>query len=66
MNMEIKVGLGTCGISAGGDQVYKALKKILRDKKLDIRIFQAVNSWSDRRVIEVIVAIDTSRKKITK
>lgn len=36
--MEIKVGLGTCGISAGGDQVYKALKKTLRDKKLDIPV----------------------------
>ncbi len=36
--MEIKVGLGTCGISAGGDLVYKALKKSLREKKLDIPV----------------------------
>ncbi len=36
--MEIKVGLGTCGISAGGDLVYKTLKKALREKKLDIPV----------------------------
>jgi len=36
--MEIKVGLGTCGISAGGDLVYKALKKTLREKNLDIPV----------------------------
>jgi len=36
--MEIKVGLGTCGISAGGDSVYKALQKTLREKKLDIPV----------------------------
>ncbi len=36
--MEIKVGLGTCGISAGGDLVYKALKKTVREKNLDIPV----------------------------
>ena len=36
--MEIKVGLGTCGISAGGDLVYKELKKKLLEKNLDIPV----------------------------
>ncbi len=33
---EIKVGLGTCGISAGGQPVYNALKQEIDDKKLDV------------------------------
>jgi len=36
--MEIKVGLGTCGIAAGGELVYKALKKTLREKNLKIPV----------------------------
>lgn len=36
--MEIKVGLGTCGIAAGGELVYKALKKTLREKNLEIPV----------------------------
>jgi NADH-quinone oxidoreductase subunit F len=33
---EIRVGLGTCGISAGGEAVYKELKRVTKDKNLDI------------------------------
>lgn len=32
----IAVGLATCGIAAGGDQVFKALEDTIRAKKLDI------------------------------
>ena len=33
---EIKVGLGTCGISAGGQPVYDVLKQEIDDKKTDV------------------------------
>ena len=33
---EIKVGLGTCGISAGGQPVYDVLKQEIDDKKPDV------------------------------
>ncbi len=33
---EIKVGLGTCGISAGGNPVFKTLQEEIEDKKIDI------------------------------
>ena len=32
--MEIKVGLGTCGISAGGSAVYEELEKELKNNQL--------------------------------
>ncbi len=35
---EIRVGLGTCGISAGGDAVYKELEKEIKTKKLDVKL----------------------------
>ena len=33
---EIKVGLGTCGISAGGYGVYDALKAVKKEKNLEV------------------------------
>jgi NADH-quinone oxidoreductase subunit F len=35
---EIKVGLGTCGVSAGGEAVYRELKRRIAEKNLDIVI----------------------------
>ncbi len=37
---EIKVGLGTCGISAGGKMVYKKFKNKLSQNNLDIEVKQ--------------------------
>lgn len=34
----IKVGLGTCGISAGGESVYNKLKDEINSKKLDVEL----------------------------
>ena len=34
----ISVGLGTCGISAGGEKVYKALEEELKKRKLDVKL----------------------------
>jgi len=36
--MTIKVGLGTCGISAGGEKVFKALKEALAKRKLKVEL----------------------------
>ena len=36
--MKLSVGLGSCGIAAGADAVYDALKKEVKKKKLDIQI----------------------------
>ena len=33
---EIRVGLGTCGVSAGGVQVYSTIKQEIEDKKLPV------------------------------
>lgn len=33
---EIKVGLGTCGISAGGDAVFEEIKREVQERNLDI------------------------------
>ncbi|MBU0766152.1 MAG: NADH-quinone oxidoreductase subunit NuoF [Bacteroidetes bacterium] len=35
---EIKVGLGTCGISAGGRQVWQALEKEIAENNLDVTL----------------------------
>ena len=35
---EVRVGLGTCGISAGGEAVYKELQRELKEKKLNIEL----------------------------
>ncbi len=34
----IKVGLSTCGISAGADKVFETLKEEIEKKKLNVRI----------------------------
>jgi NADH-quinone oxidoreductase subunit F len=36
--MEIKVGLATCGISAGGKAVYEKLKEEIAGRKLDVKL----------------------------
>jgi NADH:ubiquinone oxidoreductase subunit F (NADH-binding)/(2Fe-2S) ferredoxin len=36
--IKLSVGLGSCGIAAGADAVYDALKKEVKKKKLDIQI----------------------------
>jgi len=36
--MEIKVGLGTCGISAGGKAVFAALKQGIAERNLDVTL----------------------------
>jgi NADH-quinone oxidoreductase subunit F len=39
MNMKkIKVGLGTCGISAGGELVFNSFKKEIADKKINVQL----------------------------
>ena len=38
MMKEVRVGLGTCGISAGGEAVYRELKRELKKKKLGIEL----------------------------
>ena len=35
---EIRVGLGTCGYSAGGEAVYRALEKEIKEKNLDVKL----------------------------
>lgn len=35
---EIRVGLGTCGISAGAEAVYKELKQVTADKNVDVNL----------------------------
>ncbi len=35
---EIKVGLGTCGVSAGGEAVYREIKRCIAEKNLDITL----------------------------
>ncbi len=35
---KIKVGLGTCGIAAGGELVYKEFKEIINQKKLNLHL----------------------------
>jgi len=37
---EIRVGLNSCGIAAGGDEVYKALNKEIKKRKLSFRLKQ--------------------------
>ncbi len=36
----IKVGLGTCGISAGGDKVYAALKEEIDREKIPVKLLE--------------------------
>ena len=36
----IKVGLGTCGVSAGGEKVYTALKEEIASKKIPVRLLE--------------------------
>ncbi|MCK4255762.1 (2Fe-2S) ferredoxin domain-containing protein, partial [candidate division WOR-3 bacterium] len=35
---EIRVGLNSCGIAAGGNEVYNALKEEIKKRKLSIRL----------------------------
>ncbi|MFH2094305.1 MAG: NADH-quinone oxidoreductase subunit NuoF [Bacteroidota bacterium] len=53
---EIKVGLATCGISAGGDAVIRELKKIVEDGKLDVKISETgcMGMCYDEVLVEVI------------
>jgi NADH-quinone oxidoreductase subunit F len=37
---KIKVGLGTCGISAGGRQVFDKLKELLNNKNLQVELIE--------------------------
>ncbi|HEX7503283.1 MAG TPA: NADH-ubiquinone oxidoreductase-F iron-sulfur binding region domain-containing protein, partial [Acidobacteriota bacterium] len=36
----IKVGLGTCGVSAGGEKVYSALKEEIAREKIPVRLLE--------------------------
>src|SRR5512137_1899837 len=36
----IKVGLGTCGVSAGGEKVYTSLKEEIASKKIPVRLLE--------------------------
>ena len=36
----IKVGLGTCGVSAGGEKVYTALKDEIAREKIQVNLLE--------------------------
>lgn len=36
--MKIKVGLGTCGISAGGELVYNKLESVIKERNLNVEL----------------------------
>ena len=53
---QIKVGLGTCGISAGGDLVYKEIKKQINEKSLDISLIETgcIGMCFEEVLIEIV------------
>lgn len=53
---EIKVGLATCGIAAGGEAVYRELKNQLEQRKLDIPVSETgcMGMCYDEVLVEVI------------
>ncbi len=52
----IKVGLGTCGISAGGESVYRELLNSAEENHLDVRIVETgcMGRCYDEVLVEVI------------
>ena len=41
----IKVGLGTCGVSAGGEKVYTALKDEIARENIQVRLWKP-GAWA--------------------
>lgn len=57
----IKVGLGTCGISAGGDTIYQELKKEIKNNNLNVDIKETgcIGMCYDEVLVEVADETDT-------
>jgi NADH-quinone oxidoreductase subunit F len=53
---QIKVGLGTCGISAGGESVYQEIKNEIITNKLDIKVTETgcIGMCYDEVLVEVV------------
>jgi NADH-quinone oxidoreductase subunit F len=58
--MKVKVGLGTCGISAGGEQVFQKLKHEITERSLDVELSETgCNGMCyEEALVEVIDAND--------
>jgi len=53
---EIRVGLGTCGISAGGEAVYNKIKEEIKNKNLDVVVKETgcMGNCYDEVLVEVL------------